>query len=98
MAKGAYFNGGAAKIGSSRTSRKAQQKAVEDGIKDIVAAVKDLMHKPRAEREAHLEILSAQLELIGAKLEQLDPRSGRQRVLATRKIISIVKRASDARP
>ena len=90
---------GVGSLGSSRTSRKSQQKDVEDGIKTIVEAVKELMNKPRAEREAQLEVLAAQLEFISAKLEQNEkPHSGRKRVAAGRKIINIVKRASDAKP
>jgi hypothetical protein len=93
------MSGGSGREGSSpRSSKKEQQRAVEEGIAIVRNAIKQLLAEPKAERDAHLETLGAGLNTLADRLGAVDEQGRARRVLATRKIVQLVKKASDAKP
>lgn len=77
------------------SSRREQQKAVEEGIDVVRDAIKDLLKKPKGERERHLRVLAEQLTSMAGRMDRVDNSGdGARRVKATKNIIEILEKVS----
>ncbi len=94
MAKAPFLMGSASSVPSH--SRAETSRAVEEGIEIVRHAIKTLMNKPKAERDAYLASMSQDLEKMTDHLGTVDGARAK-RVTATKNIIQILEQASSSK-
>jgi hypothetical protein len=71
------------------------QKAVEDGIDVVRDAMRDLLTKPKAEREKHLADLLEQLRAMSEAIDATDGKSeAAERLHAVERVIEILQQVA----
>ena len=82
--------------GKGGTRKADPAREAEQSLITAKAAIRDLMLKPREEREALLEKLASEVQTQEERLQGLD-LPAKRRLTALREVLSVLKEASESR-
>jgi hypothetical protein len=83
---------------NSRKAKAEKQKAMESGVDEVSAAIKEMMRWPEDERQSRLARLAAQIESVAASAEEFKSADRLRRLEAAEQVIELLKRASASKP